>query len=128
MFWNKRHVYLQVRKGEVKGIEFRSGKSVTRHSKALNHPRTLMADFNGVENCFTEVIKEIAPPKFLSPSPKVYVHLLEDMEGDYTMIEVRAFREAAYGAGASSVYMPNSPNLLSKQQLLTGAFNDWDGV
>jgi len=66
----------------------------------FSHPRVLLADFRAGENLLQYALSEILGNKTLTPSPRLVVHPMEKTEGGLTMIEVRAFKELALGAGA----------------------------
>ena len=128
MFWIKRHLYYQIKRGEVTVTFIENDKSITKKCNALNHPRTLMGDFMEIEKCFRSIAKELAPRRFLLQDPTAIVHLLETVEGGYTNVEIRAFREAAFGAGAREIFVPNSQYKLSASQVLNRDFSEYDGV
>lgn len=122
MFWIKRHLYYQVKRGEVIATLIEEDKSLKKRCDALNHPRTLMGDFDVIENCFKSLVEALAPKRFLLPAHTAVVHLLEDMEGGYTNVERRAFLEAATGAGAKKVFVSKARTRLSKDQILNHDF------
>ena len=66
----------------------------------FSHPRVLLSDFKVGERLLQYAFKEILSNTILPPSPRLVVHPMEKTEGGLTMIEVRAFRELALGAGA----------------------------
>lgn len=128
MFWIKRHLYYQVTRGQVIATYIEGNKSITRSCHALNHPRTLMGEFMEIQDCFKRIAKELAPKRFYLKDPIAVVHLLETVEGGYTNVEVRAFKEAAFGAGAKQIFMPSSDTKLSESQILKRDFNQWVSV
>ncbi|MES9826333.1 MAG: rod shape-determining protein [Candidatus Thiodiazotropha endolucinida] len=73
----------------------------------FSHPRVLFSDFTVGEKLFQYALKELLGKNLLSPTPVIIVHPMEKTEGGLTMIEVRALRELAFGAGArdSIVYV-----------------------
>lgn len=126
MFWIKRHVSLEIKNGEIKGKSFDTGEIISRRCESLDHPRTLMGDFMGVEACIKEVLIQLTPKRFLLPAPIVYIHLLDKVEGGVTNVEARAFREATIGAGAREIHVPMSDKPLSFEQLKNKNFRNWD--
>ena len=58
---------------------------------------------------------------FLTPAPKVIMHLLGEPAGGFTQVEIRAFHEMAIGSGASQVTVWQGQPL-SDQELLSGQF------
>lgn len=128
MIFNKAMLYLEVRKGNIKATELTSNKTVIRGSDALAHPRSLMGDFLGVASCFKNIVNELCPKTFLSGPTTIFVHLLENSEGGFTNVEIRAFKEAALGAGGQVIKFPNSLTLLSKEELLNGEFTELNGI
>lgn len=69
----------------------------------FSHPRNLFCDFEVGEKLLQEIIKKLIGKAFFSPAPAIIIHPMEKTEGGLTMIEVRAFKEMAYGAGAREV-------------------------
>ena len=67
----------------------------------FSHPRTLLSDFTIGEKLLQHIFLTLLGGKGRFFSPKVVIHPMEKMEGGLTTIEQRAFRELAYGAGAS---------------------------
>jgi len=63
----------------------------------------LFSDFYVGEKLLQHAFKQLSKIKSLRPRPKVIVHPMEKTEGGLTMIENRAFRELAMGAGAIEV-------------------------
>ncbi|UPW20336.1 hypothetical protein M0C34_08765 [Agarivorans sp. TSD2052] len=126
--FKKAVLYLEVRQGSIKATELNSGKTLTHSSDAFAHPRSLIGDFFAVERCFTSIVNDLAPKTFLSGPTTIVVHLLENAEGGFTNVEVRAFKEAALSAGGQVVSFPSSEALLTKEQLITGAFAQLDSI
>lgn len=122
MFNFNRHVYLVVTKGRVKATELISGDYAEINLPSSTHPRTPMGNFNRTEEAFRQIINKVAPKSFFKLSPVIYLHLYDEVEGGYTDIEIRAFKEAALGAGGRGVFMVNSRRTLTKEQLLGRVF------
>ena len=87
-----------------------------------------MGDFLEIQDCFKRIAKELVPKRFYLKDPIAVVHLLETVEGGYTNVEIRAFKEAAFGAGAKQIFMSNSDTELSQSQILKRDFDEWDFV
>lgn len=126
MFWIKRYINLEVKDGEIKARNLETGETFVRRCEALDHPRTLMGDFVGVETCITKALNTLAPKKFLSPGPVVYIHLLDKVEGGVTSVEARAFREATITGGAREIHVPKAERPLSFENLKNKNFKNWD--
>jgi rod shape-determining protein MreB len=95
-------------KGEklISGIGNKASLSLESNEKVVNpfsHPRVLFSDFYVGEKLLQHAFKQISNIKYLRPRPKVIIHPMEKTEGGLTMIEKRAFRELAIGAGAIEV-------------------------
>jgi hypothetical protein len=103
-----RFVYFQVTKGQVKASVDPHLESAIELTKALDHPRTLMGDFAGVEAAFKGLLGTLGLRTWYARKPVTLVHLLEPADGGYTQLELRAFREAALGAGCSEVFLLDS--------------------
>ena len=110
-------LYLQVTAGSATAQKIGSSQQVTIPCQALNHPRTLMGDFTAVERCFKEVVSQLGLNEWYVRAPITLVHLIPKVDGGYTNVELRAFREAMVGAGAAQVYLlANHPPLTPAQQ------------
>jgi rod shape-determining protein MreB len=71
----------------------------------FSHPRALLNDFIVAEKLLQHVFQQILGKKFISPSPAVVIQPMEKIEGELTIIERKAFRELALGAGARDVVL-----------------------
>lgn len=120
------HVYLLVSNGTVKATELKSGAYSEMNLPSSSHPRTPMGSFEKTEKAFTQLLKNVPPKSFFKPAPVVYLHLIDEVEGGYTDVELRAFKEAVLGAGAREVYMPESRVQLTKEQLLNKQFDQFE--
>lgn len=98
-------IYIKVYKGYLEARTVGENNEKQYFSNTLNHPRTLAWNFLETETLFKEVIA--AQPKVLFGfiKPKVLVHLVPAMEGGYTDLELRFFREVAYCGGLSKIYL-----------------------
>ena len=104
----KKFIYIKVYKGYIEARTVGENNERQFQSQGLNHPRSLAGKFIEVEKTFKEAIS--AQPKVLFGllKPKVLVHLVPEMDGGYTELELRFFREAALGGGASEIYLLDS--------------------
>ena len=87
-----------------------SAKSITVNSNVIvvnpfSHPRALLNDFCVAEKLIQYTFHQILGKKLLSPSPAVIIQPMDKTEGGLTMIEKKAFRELALGAGARDVVL-----------------------
>jgi rod shape-determining protein MreB len=106
-------------KGEklISGIGKQASISIDSNEKVVNpfsHPRVLFSDFYVGEKLLQHAFKQISNIKYLRPRPKVIIHPMEKTEGGLTMIEKRAFRELALGAGAIEVKLHTGKPLTIK--------------
>ncbi len=85
------------------------------------HPRTMVGDFTAGEQLIKAFIRRMTGSSWLATTPRMVFHPLGDPAGGFTQVEIRAFREMALGAGASSVTMWQGPEL-SDEQMLSGQF------
>jgi rod shape-determining protein MreB len=67
------------------------------------HPRSLVSDFTLAEQLIKHQLARILGNPLLRIAPDVVIHPLGDPAGGFTQVERRAFREMAFGAGASKV-------------------------
>ncbi len=104
----KKLIYIKVYKGYIEARTVGENNERQFSSDGLSHPRSLAGKFVEVEKTFREAIA--AQPKVLFGliQPKVLVHLMPEMQGGYTELELRFFREVALGSGASEVYLLDS--------------------
>ncbi|WP_432462897.1 MULTISPECIES: rod shape-determining protein MreB [unclassified Agarivorans] len=90
----------------ISGIGKKASQILKPNEMAVNpfsHPRVLFSDFYVGEKLLQYAFNQLSNIKLLRPRPKVVVHPMEKTEGGLTMIENRAFRELAMGAGAIEV-------------------------
>lgn len=120
--FEKNYLYFQVDTGTVAGKGISSGRTATKKCEGLLHPRTLMGDFASIENCFKELVRELNTGSFLKPAPTIIVHLIPIVEGGYTVVEIRAFKEAAAGAGAREVILTDDDSKLTDNQIVNRNF------
>lgn len=97
-------IYIQVQRGYFIAKRVGTDRRVHKSCAGLEHPRTLMGDFQVVADCFKSAFGELCPGIRLF-KPRALVHLIPAVEGGYTNVELRAFREAAALAGASFTFM-----------------------
>ena len=97
--------YVQVHPGHFLVRIHGETKSVKRECSGLDHPRSLAGDFFQLQQCLTELFRELQTPLMRLIKPDALVHLRPQVEGGYTNIELRAFKELATGAGARSVFL-----------------------
>lgn len=78
----------------------------------FSHPRCLLNDFHVAERILQHIFGQILGKRFIAPTPKVVVHPMEKNEGGLTVIEQKAFREMALGAGAREVLIYQGVELI----------------
>lgn len=105
----KKIIYIKVHKGFVEARTVGANNERQFHSNALNHPRTLAADFPEVEKTLKDAISAQPKTLFGLLKPRILVHLIPEMEGGYTDVELRFFREAAFGGGGAEIFMATHP-------------------
>jgi rod shape-determining protein MreB len=71
----------------------------------FNHPRTIINDFLIAEKTLQYAVNQMCQNRFFRPSPITVIHPMEKIEGGLTLIERRALREMAAGAGAREVFI-----------------------
>ena len=112
-------VYFKVTPGKLEAQVMGTTTYTAVVSKGLSHPRSLMGDFSAVETCMKEAIIKLGLKGWLKRAPVILTHLIPEVEGCYTNVELRAFREAAFGAGAAQSWLlanhpPLSPHDVSE--------------
>jgi len=95
-------------------------------SMPFNHPRVLLADFVAASELLKFVFKRILGKNNLF-APVVIMHPMEEMDGGFTPIERRAFRELGLVAGARDVFLYEGEEL-TLNELKSGSFKtaEWD--
>ena len=89
------------------------------------HPRSLVSDFASAEALIRIQLQRVLGKGWLRVAPSVVMHPLGNPDGGFTQVELRAFREMALGAGASTARVwtgrPLADHeLLSDQAVLSG--------
>ena len=97
-------IYIQVHRGHFIAKNLGTGKTVRRECAALAHPRTVMGDFEAIAAAFKAALKELLPTINLL-KPKGLIHLIPQLEGGYTNVELRAFKEAGETAGINFAFL-----------------------
>ncbi len=67
------------------------------------HPRSLVSDFLSAESLLRTLVRQSLGKRLLPVAPRVVMHPMSSPEGDFTAVELRAFRELGLGIGASHV-------------------------
>ena len=89
------------------------------------HPRSLVSDFASAEALIRIQLQRVLGKGWLRVAPSVVMHPLGNPDGGFTQVELRAFREMALGAGASTARVWTgrplaNHELLSDQAALSG--------
>jgi len=89
------------------------------------HPRSLVSDFASAEALIRLKLQRVLGKGWLRVAPSVVMHPLGNPDGGFTQVELRAFREMALGAGASTARVWTgrplaNHELLSDQAALSG--------
>lgn len=84
----------------------------------FSHPRTLLRDFFIAELLLKQIIQKLGGKKLTLSAPVIIVHPMEKTEGGLTMIEIRALREMALGAGARDVAIYQGENTLAASTIV----------
>jgi hypothetical protein len=71
----------------------------------LSHPRTLAGDFHAIHKGLRGILLELSTPMMKVIKPHALVHLVGKVQGGYTNIELRAFKEAVETAGARTGWL-----------------------
>lgn len=103
VFDEKPLLQIETKSNGAKDVTAFGNNAYVNPTNPFSHPRALLNDFFVGERLLKEIIKKLVGKKFISPAPQIIIHPMEKTEGGLTMIEVRAFREMALGAGARNV-------------------------
>ena len=79
------------------------------------HPRTPLSDFTSAEYLLKGFIRKLRGHSFWVRAPIVVLHLIPNLQGDITQIEIRALLELGKGAGALRAYGWLGPDLTDEQ-------------
>ena len=110
-------VYVQIHRGYLTVKSRRILREITKQCSGLTHPRTVLGDFNEVVETLREAFKELYRGKVIRPRLTALVHIVPEVEGGFTPVELRGFRELAAQAGAVRVYLlTDHPVLTLKEQ------------
>lgn len=99
VFDEKPLVQVETDKNGVKKITA-VGNQVTSYVNPFSHPRVLFSDFYVGQVLLHEIIKKLIGSGLFVPAPAIVLQAMEKTEGGLTQIEIRAFRELAFSAGA----------------------------
>lgn len=121
MFRNplRKYVYVQVHRGHVLARVAGTNASARVMSSALDHPRTLMGDFGEVTSCLKSALKELKRSERMLLKPRLLVHLIPNLDGGYTNVELRAFREAGDSAGGYRTFLLADHDPISDEEVFT---------
>jgi rod shape-determining protein MreB len=89
------------------GVEARNAAFTqsTELINPFNHPRTLLGDFILGQQLLKSFVHRLNVNSWLVLATRVVMHPLGSPTGGFTQVERRAFREMAFGAGASHVVL-----------------------
>ena len=93
-------IYVQVCPGYFVARLHGDMSSTRVECQALSHPRTLAGDFRGIEVALKGLIKSFWTFRMWFLKPDMLLHFVQKVDGGYTNIELRAFKDAAESAGA----------------------------
>ena len=79
-----------------------SASEPARLIQPFAHPRSLVSDFASAEALIRLQLQRVLGKGWLRVAPSVVMHPLGNPDGGFTQVELRAFREMALGAGAST--------------------------
>ena len=114
----RKFLYVKVYPGELVARVIGSPREFTVECPELVHPRSLIGSFEVLTKALEKVVAESRAVRLLIIKPKLLIHLIPKVEGDYTQPELRACRQAALGAGFMSVLVCGSQyGPLSDQEL-----------
>lgn len=118
MMFQRAIAYVRITPGTATGSMAGSTRVTTVLSPAFSHPRSLMGDFDEAVKSLRKVLEQLGLCRWYMARPVALVHLLPQVEGGYTNVELRAFREAALAAGAGETYLLVDHPPLTAHQLL----------
>ncbi len=70
----------------------------------LGHPRSLLSDFQVLEEMLKQILIQIRPPRLSFKRLVAIIHPMERIEGGLTAIEERGLKEVVSGAGAHDAF------------------------
>ena len=77
----------------------------------------MVSDFTTGEQVLKAFVRQLNKRSRFRLAHRVVMHLAGEPAGGFTQVEIRAFREMALGAGASSVIIWQGPELTNEQIL-----------
>ena len=117
-FDEKPLLQVESRKNGAKDVTAFGNSAYLNPINPFSHPRVLLNDFFIGERLLQEIIKKVIGRKFITAAPAVIIHPMEKTEGGLTMIEIRAFREMALGAGAREVAIHQGKGTLNTSSIV----------
>jgi hypothetical protein len=109
-------IYVQVHQGYVVARLIGKSGSIRKDCDGLIHPRSLIGDFEKVRECLAVVFKELLP-KLRLRRPWALLHMIPVVEGGYTTVELRGFKQAAEAAGISFCWLSTYERLHTDSEL-----------
>jgi len=103
IFDEKPLLQIETRSNGAKEVTAFGNNAYIKPLNPFSHPRALLKDFFVAERLLQIIVKKLIGKKFITPAPEIIIHPMEKTEGGLTMIEIRAFREMALGAGGRDV-------------------------
>jgi hypothetical protein len=93
-------VYVQLHEGCFAARRAGDSRATRRDCPGLSHPRTLAADFDQIKETLSLLFKELLPRTRIR-RPHALLHFVPRVEGGYTTVELRGFKQAAAAVGVS---------------------------
>lgn len=107
----------RLKNGKVEVVAF-GNQAYVDAVNPFSHPRVLLADFFIAELLLKKIIQKLSGKKLTLSAPVVIIHPMEKTEGGLTMIEIRALREMALGAGARDVTIYQGEHTLALSEVI----------
>lgn len=81
----------------------------------FDHPRTIIANFDIASHTFRFFLKQILHNKLLRPRLIMIIHVIEEMEGGLTQVEITALQELALAEGGQAVHIWDGRQLMDEE-------------
>lgn len=117
LFEEKLYVKVSRNRFEIVKVSGDPAVEIVSAPQPFSTLRLLVGDFSRAEHHLSTGIRKVLPKKLIKRSPAVLIHPLELTEGGLSEVEVKIFRELAFGAGAHKVKVWEGAEL-SPQQVI----------
>lgn len=110
-------LYIKVGKDtfEAKNVSMNGQWKRLSSERPFTTNRLLVGHFANAEQVLARLVKDVLPKSFFAKRPQVIIHPVSHVDGGLSEVEVRIFKELAFGAGAIKVALHVGPELSNSE-------------